>query len=582
MKKGIKNKLMIGIAAGVVVIGVILWFVNKNAASPVDTMPKVQVAAVTKGDLSQELDATGTVESQKKKTFFSPVNATIKEMDIAMGDVVKKGQMLVSFDLEDLEKENQKAELNLLSGKYDTQNTINKSNEAVNKKANAQANANSLEGQVASWKQYVSDLRNQIAQVTADAQAAAAQEAANAKEALANQQRVLQEQYQAELDTYQNVTLPKYQNQLKKALKEKNDTLSAYNKADMEYQLAFETWSSNQTAENQQAVDEKESIRSQAQIAMEQAESAYGQMESNPPAQPEMPSSLDDQAADLGGTNGDGAQGEGAANTPDTSALQAELEDASGILAELQSELASEKAAAQADAGSLTAEERAKMDVSNNLAELESKTVEELIAEGRKGIQAEFDGVISEAPVTQGAAVTQGLQLFTLQSTKDVCVNINVSKYDYDKLKEGQKATITLGGNTYQGTVDKVSRIAVANEKGAPMISAQVRIDNPDENIFLGVDAKVVVQAASSKGVLVVPSSVVNIGKDGSFCYVVEDGIIVKKNVETGIASDTETEIKSGLKENDAVIIDIGTYMEGDQVEAVGQETAAASNAVTE
>ena len=70
-----------------------------------------------------------------------------------------------------------------------------------------------------------------------------------------------------------------------------------------------------------------------------------------------------------------------------------------------------------------------------------------------------------------------------------------------------------------------------------------------------------------------VPSTVINIGKDGSFCYVVEDGVIVKKPVETGIASDTETEIISGLEENDAVVADIGSCEEGDTVEAVAEET---------
>ena len=37
------------------------------------------------------------------------------------------------------------------------------------------------------------------------------------------------------------------------------------------------------------------------------------------------------------------------------------------------------------------------------------------------------------------------------------------------------------------------------NEKGTPVISATVSIDNPDEDIFLGVDAKVKIYAASAK-----------------------------------------------------------------------------------
>lgn len=563
---------MIGIAAGVVVIAGALLVINQNAGAA-ETVPSVEVVAVSRGDVSQELDATGTVESQKKKTFFSPVNATIENMNVTAGDMVKKGEKLITFNLEDLEKENTRAELNALSGQYDTQNTIKKSNEAAAKQANAQANVDTLEGQVASWKQYVSDLRDRIAQVNAEAQAAAQQQAADAQAAVAEQEKQLQEQYQADLKVYQQETLPQYQSELKAALKTQNEKLSAYNQADMEYQLAFQTWSSAQTPENQAAVNEKEAVRTQAQIDLQTAQEAYQALEANPPEQPQKPQSLDEGAVQWG----DGSSAGSGTVTADTSALQAELEDASATLAELQSELASQEAVAESDAGTLTAEERAKLDVTNNLSELETKSTEELIEEGRKGIKAEFDGVISEASVTEGSAVTQGMQMFTLQSTEDVCVSINISKYDFDKLKEGQKADITLGSFSYEGTVEKISRIASVNEKGASMINAQVKIDNPDENIFLGVDAKVVVHAATAEDALLVPNSVINIGKDGSFCYVVEDGVIVRRPVETGIASDSETEILSGLDENDAVITDIGNFEEGDAVEAVAQETEQAA-----
>lgn len=571
MKKK-QNKVMIGIAAGVVVIAGALLVINQNAGAA-ETVPSVEVVAVSRGDVSQELDATGTVESQKKKTFFSPVNATIENMNVTAGDMVKKGEKLITFNLEDLEKENTRAELNALSGQYDTQNTIKKSNEAAAKQANAQANVDTLEGQVASWKQYVSDLRDRIAQVNAEAQAAAQQQTADAQAAVAEQEKQLQEQYQADLKVYQQETLPQYQSELKAALKTQNEKLSAYNQADMEYQLAFQTWSSAQTPENQAAVNEKEAVRTQAQIDLQTAQEAYQALEANPPEQPQKPQSLDEGAVQWG----DGSLAGSGTVTADTSALQAELEDASSTLAELQSELASQEAVAESDAGTLTAEERAKLDVTNNLSELETKSTEELIEEGRKGIKAEFDGVISEASVTEGAAVTQGMQMFTLQSTEDVCVSINISKYDFDKLKEGQKADITLGSFSYEGTVEKISRIASVNEKGASMINAQVKIDNPDENIFLGVDAKVVVHAATAEDALLVPNSVINIGKDGSFCYVVEDGVIVRRPVETGIASDSETEILSGLDENDAVITDIGNFEEGDAVEAVAQETEQAA-----
>ena len=64
---------------------------------------------------------------------------------------------------------------------------------------------------------------------------------------------------------------------------------------------------------------------------------------------------------------------------------------------------------------------------------------------------------------------------------------------------------------------------------------------------FLGVDAKVTIQAASVNDAVVLPTEVVNIGKEGSFCYVLENGTVARKNIETGISSDEYIEILSGI-----------------------------------
>lgn len=142
------------------------------------------------------------------------------------------------------------------------------------------------------------------------------------------------------------------------------------------------------------------------------------------------------------------------------------------------------------------------MRVSNNLTELDAKSAKELVEEGKKGISADFNGVISKSAVQQGAAATQGMELFTLQNTDKVSVDINVSKYDYDKVKEGQNADITIGDRKYTGKVTKISHIATTNEKGSTLISATVSIDKPDKDIFLGVDAKVKIYAEKAEDVV--------------------------------------------------------------------------------
>ncbi len=75
--------------------------------------------------------------------------------------------------------------------------------------------------------------------------------------------------------------------------------------------------------------------------------------------------------------------------------------------------------------------------------------------EGKKGITAEFNGIISKADIKQGAAVTQGMELFTIENTDKASVDVTLSKYDYNTVKEGSLLRLPLGDNTYQGTVTK-------------------------------------------------------------------------------------------------------------------------------
>lgn len=234
---------------------------------------------------------------------------------------------------------------------------------------------------------------------------------------------------------------------------------------------------------------------------------------------------------------------------------QLDLENAQTTLGELQSDLAQEEAKVDAaDAAEVTAASRRAMENNNNLADIESSSLEQILEKGRKGIKAEFNGIVTKAELFAGTEATQGMELVSVASNDDVAVEVTVSKYDYGKLKEGQKAQVTVGNNVYQGVVGDISRVAQQNEKGAPIITCEVNIENPDDNIFLGVEAKASILTGSEKNALTVPVEAVNTGKDNTFCYVLADGVIARREVVTGISSDTLTEIQKGLKEGDLVI----------------------------
>lgn len=596
MKK--KHKKLPFIIAGVVVVAGVGFFALRGQGTQAVNNQAVAVVPVTTGDVQEYVDTSGTVESRNKKTFFSPVNATVKNLNFQRGDTVKAGDMLITFDLENLEKDNKKADLNVLSGKYGYQDSINKSNKAANDKADAASQVSSLQAQVDQWKQRVADLNRAIAQATKDAQDQAVQkqsEAVAQAEAQAKAQaEAAKAKIKAETDKLKEKiekltkkkaeytvklnaavqTLTQLQGQLSDAKFQQGILQQSYDEASGLGDAA-KIESASQALKAQMAVvHDLEDVKvPAAQAKVNELNEKIAQEFDNPIAEyqaqiqklstPESSTGAGTQ----GGTGGADLSGTGAGQSAaDTTDLQLELQDAQSTLAELQSDLASKKAIAEADGVTLSEESKAQMEVNNNLQELESKTLEELITKGKQGITAEFSGVISDSKAAQGGMVTQGSEMFTLQSTQDVDVNISLSKYDFEKVQKGQKATVKIGAKEYKGTVSKISHIAIPNEKGTPIISASVSIDNPDEDIFLGVEAKVSIQAAEAVQVPVVPVEVVNTGNEGSFCYIIKDGVVAKQIVETGVSSDSYIEIKSGLEPGDQVIPDIGMYQEGSQV----------------
>ena len=188
------------------------------------------------------------------------------------------------------------------------------------------------------------------------------------------------------------------------------------------------------------------------------------------------------------------------------------------------------------------------------------------------GVKAEFDGVVSSVSASAGAETTTGTEMIALSSLDDVKVTFTITKSSLDEIKIGQKATIEILGNEYEGTVSYISSIATAGNNGGTSIAVEIHIDNPDENIWLGLDAKIELTTASASNVLMLPVEAVNADKEGEFVYVVVNGIVEKKYITMGISSDEYVEIIEGVSETDQIITMVSAEVkEGIPVIAVPQ-----------
>ena len=58
----------------------------------------LNVVKAEKGTVKEVYNSTGTIESENTKTYYSPVTAPIKECRAVVGQAVKAGDLLVTFD----------------------------------------------------------------------------------------------------------------------------------------------------------------------------------------------------------------------------------------------------------------------------------------------------------------------------------------------------------------------------------------------------------------------------------------------------------------------------------------------------
>ena len=215
-----------------------------------------------------------------------------------------------------------------------------------------------------------------------------------------------------------------------------------------------------------------------------------------------------------------------------------------------------------ADNKMIDSEAQAEILTNKQSAVLSKQDKDATLEEASAGICADYTGIVSKVYVEEGATVNQGTPLFRLEDSQDMAVDAMVSKYDIDKVKAGQKATITIAGHTYDGEVTKIDRVATTDSSDKAKIPVTVTIQKPDKSVYIGIEADVEINIAEKENAVVVPMEAVYTDDAGSYCYGIDDNRIVRNDIKTGLKNISTVEIAEGLQPGDAVIIDAVTEQE--------------------
>jgi RND family efflux transporter MFP subunit len=171
-----------------------------------------------------------------------------------------------------------------------------------------------------------------------------------------------------------------------------------------------------------------------------------------------------------------------------------------------------------------------------------------------------IEGIVTkiEAPVA-GVNITPATATFTIANPKVMVFEAEIDEVDIGKIKVGQEAEIVLDAyaeEKFSGTISKINFEAVSTKGGGTAFPVEVVLpENQDLCFKIGMNGEMEIILEKKEAVLVVPNEAIK-SKDGqSYVQIMEQGEPKEIQVDLGLEGDLETEVISGLAENQEVVI---------------------------
>ena len=169
-------------------------------------------------------------------------------------------------------------------------------------------------------------------------------------------------------------------------------------------------------------------------------------------------------------------------------------------------------------------------------------------------IIAPFSGVLGYTGLTEDILVSNNIVIITLDDNSTIYSDIKIPENYSASIKKGLpiEAKITsYKDRIFEGEVDFVSSRINADTRS---LLSRIKVDNKDLDLISGSLLEVSVKF-NIRNSLSVPDTSVMIEGDKSYVYKINDENIANKTeIKTGLRSDKNVEITSGLIEGDVIV----------------------------
>ncbi len=174
-------------------------------------------------------------------------------------------------------------------------------------------------------------------------------------------------------------------------------------------------------------------------------------------------------------------------------------------------------------------------------------------------IVAPFSGTITNSPFHVGQFISVSDNIVSLVNWESVYFDTEIDEAEISKVSLGDPVEVELNAypdQIFEGTLEEILPQTKTTSSGATVVIARINLGKPNIHLIPNLNGQASIIINQSDNSLVVPQEAIF---DQKQVYVKENGLYKLVQIETGIEGDLSTEVISGLKEGQEIVLNPGS-----------------------
>ncbi|MDJ0910280.1 MAG: efflux RND transporter periplasmic adaptor subunit [Woeseiaceae bacterium] len=173
---------------------------------------------------------------------------------------------------------------------------------------------------------------------------------------------------------------------------------------------------------------------------------------------------------------------------------------------------------------------------------------------GYTEIRATIDGFVSNRSIKRGQMVAVNQETFRITNTNELVAYLQIPQTELAKFEVGHDAVLSVDSMPMSEFEGEIIRLSPTIDTRNGTFRATVLIDNADGNLAPGMFARFTIAWERHENAMLIPNDAIVREDEQTLVYVVADGTVERRIIETGIESNGHVEVLGGLGDDEQIV----------------------------